>query len=228
VRPKKPKTRTNSRSEGFSGEYPGSRPARVEKKSPPQQSLRARALRLLSRREFSRQELASRLRPYAQAVAHTGARTGTSPDADADGGVPANAVIDESDALAILDTLLDDLAERGWLSDARYAEAVVRKRSGQYARRSIAQELKCAGVDADVAEAALAQNLTDPQADPEAAAGAEFEAALALCQRKFRKAPVEQKDKARQVRFLQSRGYSLGLALRVIKHSGAGTDFVEE
>jgi regulatory protein len=138
-------------------------------------------LRLLGRREFSRQELDKRLRSYV-----------------------------DLDNPAELETLLDDLAERGWLSDARYAEALVRKRTGQYARRSIARELKQAGVDEAVTATALAQN---SEGDPDE----EFAAALALCQRKFRKTPIEQKEKARQMRFLQSRGYGFGLALRVIK-----------
>jgi regulatory protein len=111
---------------------------------------------------------------------------------------------------AELQALLDDLAERGWLSDARYADALVRKRTGQFSRRAIAQELKQAGVSEDVSVTALAQHV---EADPDA----EFAAALTLCQRKFRRAPADQKDKARQIRFLQSRGYSLNLALRVVK-----------
>jgi regulatory protein len=156
-------------------------PTTSSKKSSPEPSLRGRALRLLGRREFSRQELEKRLRSYVDA-----------------------------DNRSELETLLDDLAERGWLSDARYAEALVRKRTGQYARRSIARELKQAGVDEEVTATALAQN---SESDPDE----EFAAALALCQRKFRKAPVEQKEKARQMRFLQSRGYGFGLALRVIK-----------
>jgi regulatory protein len=158
------------------------------RKSATQPSLRGRALRLLGRRELSRLELAARLRQYV--------------DAEKSGE---------------LDALLDDLTERGWLSDARYAEAVVRKRTGQYARRSIAQQLKRAGVDEEVTAAALVQN---PESDPDE----EFAAALALCRRKFRKAPIEQKEKARQMRFLQSRGYSFSLALRVLnvlKQSGA-------
>ncbi len=145
-----------------------------------QPSLRGRALRLLGRREFSRQELAKRLRAYAEEP-------------------------------AALEALLDDLAARGWLSDARYADALVRKRTGHYAQRSIAQELKRAGVSEDVTAAAL------PAVDPDQ----EFAAALALCQRKFRRAPAEQKEKARQIRFLQSRGYSIGLALRVLKRIGS-------
>ncbi len=169
-------------------------PSPKSKKSSPQQqlSLRSRALRLLGRRELSRQELEARLRRHG--------------DADKPGE---------------LETLLDDLAERGWLSDARYAEALVRKRTGQYARRSIAQELKRAGVDEEITAAALTQN---PEDDPDA----EFAAALALCQRKFRNAPVEQKEKARQIRFLQTRGYGFGLALRVIKQLAGSIRDVDE
>jgi regulatory protein len=148
-----------------------------------QPSLRVRALRLLGRREFSRQELDKRLRAYAE----------------------------NPEELA---ALLDDLSERGWLSDARYAEALVRKRAGQYARRSIAQELKQAGIAVDVTDAALGDVNPDE----------EFAAALALCLRKFRHAPVDQKEKARQIRFLQARGYSLNLALRVLKHGRLDED----
>ncbi len=161
--------------------HPKKSPKTKPKNSPPLLSLRGRALRLLGRRELSRLELEKRLKSYV-----------------------------DPDKPGELETLLDDLAERGWLSDARYAEAVVRKRTGQYARRSIARELKQAGVDEEVTATALAQN---SESDPDE----EFAAALALCQRKFRKAPIEQKEKARQMRFLQSRGYGFGLALRVIK-----------
>jgi regulatory protein len=152
-------------------------PPQKKKRSPQQPTLRGRALRLLGRREFSRQELDQRLRGHAESQAE-------------------------------LEALLDDLAERGWLSDARYADAVVRKRKGQFARRAIAQELKQAGINEEVTAAALAA------VDPDE----EFAAALALCRRKFRRAPVDQKDKARQIRFLQSRGYAISLALRVLKH----------
>ena len=160
-------------------------PPKTKKNSPQPQSLRGRALRLLARREFTRQKLEGRLRSHA------------------DPEIPAQLAL-----------LLDDLAQRGWLSDARYAEALVRKRAGQFSRRAVEQELKRAGVSEEVSVIALAE------ADPDA----EFAAALALCKRKFRQAPVDQKEKARQLRFLQSRGYSLTLALRVLKQRGSASD----
>ena len=172
-------------------------------------SLRGRALRLLGRREFSRQELERKLRPYVTA-------TGADDAANASADDRADEALHASNP-AELEALLDDLTERGWLSDARYAEALVRKRTGNFARRSIAQELKRAGVDEEVTAAALTQN---PESDPDEA----FAAALALCQRKFRRAPTDQKEKARQLRFLQSRGYSIGLGLRVLKHAAASGD----
>ncbi len=190
----------------------------TRKRSPQSQplSLRGRALRLLGRRELSRQELEGKLRRYVGVAADVD--TGADVDFDATFGAEKPP---PPPTAADLEALLDDLTERGWLSDARYAEALVRKRTGNFARRSIAQELKRAGVDEDVTAAALTQN---PESDPDE----EFAAALALCQRKFRRVPADQKEKARQIRFLQSRGYSIGLALRVIKQLGAAGNESDE
>jgi regulatory protein len=45
----------------------------------------------------------------------------------------------------------------------------------------------------------------------------EVDEAQALWQRRFGAPPVDQRDKARQVRFLQARGYSLSTALAVLR-----------
>ncbi len=148
-----------------------------KKSSPQQTTLRARASRLLARREYSRRELQQRLERHGDDAAEIAA-------------------------------LLDEFAERGWLSDARYAEAVVRRRKSHYAKRAIQQELKQAGVSAETSDRALAGLDTD-----------DLGAACALWRRKFSRAPVDQKEKARQVRFLQARGYSLSIALRVLKQA---------
>jgi regulatory protein len=143
-----------------------------------QPSLRVRALRLLGRREFSRQELDKRLSAYAE----------------------------NPEELA---ALLDDLSERGWLSDARYADAIVRVRKDRYGKRAIDQKLKQAGVSEEARASALAGIDADH----------ELEAATTLLHRKFCAPPADDKDKARRVRFLQARGYSLNLALRALKKS---------
>lgn len=155
-----------------------------------QPTLRGRALRLLARRDWSREALRKRLLSVAIAV----------PDDD-------SVSVDAQE----VDALLDDFSARGWLSDARYAEAIVRSRQSRYGKTAIARRLKLAGVTDDDAAAALAV-IDDEQ---------EFQTAVTLLRRKFREPPTEEKEKARQVRFLQARGYGLRLALRVLKHGNA-------
>ena len=112
------------------------------------------------------------------------------------------------------DAALDELARRGLLSDARYAEAVVAQKAGRYGRRAIAHALKEKGVD----EAAAASALT-------ALAGRdEVDEALALWRRRYGSPPADEREKARQVRFLVSRGYSMSVALKVLRAAGAARD----
>ena len=109
------------------------------------------------------------------------------------------------------DAALDELARRGLLSDARYAYAVVAQKAGRYGRRAIAHALKEKGVDAAAASSAL-----------DALAGRdEIEEASALWRRRYGTPPADEREKARQVRFLVARGYPLSVALRVMRAAGA-------
>jgi len=109
---------------------------------------------------------------------------------------------------------LDDLAAGGYLSDARYAHALVAQRSGRYGKRAIAHVLREKGIDTPDAQAALAPlAATDEVAD-----------ATALWQQRFGTAPANQREKARQVRLLLSRGYGLSVALRVLRSAGTPAD----
>jgi regulatory protein len=108
---------------------------------------------------------------------------------------------------------LDDLQAAGYLSDARYAQAVVTQKAGRYGKRAIAHALREKGIAAPDALAALAPLATaDELAD-----------AQALWQQKFGTPPANERDKARQVRFLLSRGYGLSVALRVLRTAGASS-----
>jgi regulatory protein len=109
---------------------------------------------------------------------------------------------------------LDALAAGGYLSDARYANAVVAQRSGRYGKRAIAYALREKGISAPDVQVAMA-----PLADTD-----EFADATALWQQRFGAAPANQREKARQVRFLQSRGYGLSVVLRVLRTAGAPLD----
>ena len=100
---------------------------------------------------------------------------------------------DNPDELTIL---LDDLQTRGWLSDARFAEQVVNVRQSRYGSRKLAFELREKGVDEDLINATLV-NLRDT----------ELERARAVWERKFGQIPASAQEKAKQIRFLQSRGF---------------------
>lgn len=105
-----------------------------------------------------------------------------------------------------VDRLLDELAALGYLSDARFAHAVVTQKAGRFSRRAIADSLKVAGVSAAAAGDALAEHTL-----------ADDEAMAALWRRRFGRPPGDDREKARQVRFLQSRGFSLAAILRLLR-----------
>jgi len=149
-------------------------------------SLKARAIALLARREYSRAELRSRL------AAHDGAGDGD---------------------VAAIDVVLDELATLGYLSDARYAHAVVRQKSGGYSKRAIVETLKARGVTGAAAVDAVADAGID-----------DLDALVALWRRRFGKPPTDDREKARQVRFLQSRGFALSSIFRLLRNPPVDAD----
>ena len=155
-------------------------PSKSSKQSP---SLKARALRLLSRREYSRKELASKLLQLVR-------RDEEELTVD----------IEEQ-----IEAVLNDFEARAWLSDERFAQALVRRRSERYGVRRVADELERAGI-----ETGLISQLTGELKE------SEYDRARALWTRKFGQIPTEQKERARQYRFLISKGFSPELVAKVI------------
>ena len=102
------------------------------KKSKQSPSLKARALRLLSLREYSRKGLAAKLTESEARWSKLGGEQAEQ--------TPESRTIQ-------IEAVLDDFEARGWLSDERFAEALVRRRSERYGIRKIADELERAGVD---------------------------------------------------------------------------------
>lgn len=94
------------------------------------------------------------------------------------------------------------------MSDARYAESYVRTRSTRLGSRRIEQELRDKGIPAEVAQQVLRTSALD-----------DIATARTVRERKFGALPTDEKEKARQIRFLQGRGFSLSVVLRVIKAS---------
>ena len=162
-------------------------------------SLRERALRILVRREYSRLELRRRLLEHAASEEE-------------------------------LDALLDTLEQKKQLSDQRYAESRARVLGRKYASARIGQELRRQGVgDVDMAQA-----MQDARA-------ADLQRARTIWQRKFGSRPSfdlndddsnnasnnawsdrtnnTAAERARQIRFLQSRGFSFDIIRQVIAGS---------
>lgn len=108
-----------------------------------------------------------------------------------------------------VDRVLDELAARGWLSDFRAAEQLVRMRRNRFGMQRIAHELRQKGIGEDLINDALPQ-MKDT----------ELEAARSIWQRKFGIAPGDAKEKAKQLRFMQSRGFMPDVIFKVLR----GTD----
>ena len=108
-----------------------------------------------------------------------------------------------------LEALLDDLVARRLLSDARYAEMRVSVRGNRYGNARLAQELRRAGVPPETAGEALA------------AAGDEMARAQSVWARKFATLPTDASERARQIRFLMSRGFSSDTIRRVLRGEAA-------
>lgn len=125
--------------------------------------LRARALRLLARREHSRRELSRKLAAHAESG-------------------------------EALEQLLDALEAKKQLSDERFAAERTRVLSRKYGAARIRQDLKARGVT----EAAV----------PELSAEDEKARARAILDRKYREPATTREERAKRMRFLQSRGFS--------------------
>ena len=108
-----------------------------------------------------------------------------------------------------VDKVLDELAARGWLSDSRAAEQLVRMRRNRFGMQRIAHELRQKGIGEDLINDALPQ-MKDT----------ELEAARNIWQRKFGIVPEDAKEKAKQLRFMQSRGFMPDVIFKVLR----GTD----
>ncbi len=172
-------------------------PARTPKALTPAeaaQKIRNKALRLLTTREHSREELLKKLERSRTNAARRAPKK-------------SNAVDDTTDPSAHDDVerIVAQLTAEGWQSDDRYADAMVRRLTGQASKRFIAGKLAQAGIKKDDAETALVQLVQD-----------DFEAATALWKRRFGDTPDDDKQRQKQIRYLLVRGFALGDAFKIV------------
>jgi len=100
---------------------------------------------------------------------------------------------------------LDFLAAKDFINEKRVVESVVNRRSTKLGAARVRQELMAKGLPADdIAEAV------------EALRGTELERALAVWRKKFGAPPSDASERAKQVRFLVSRGFAAEVVRRVV------------
>ncbi|MFZ4535597.1 recombination regulator RecX [Propionivibrio sp.] len=106
-----------------------------------------------------------------------------------------------------LGALLDGLSARGVLSDERYVEMRINARGARFGNARLAYELRTQGVSEELVAAALATNVD------------ELTRARQVWQRKFgdKSGAVDAAGRARQTRFLMSRGFSGETIRRVLR-----------
>ncbi len=104
---------------------------------------------------------------------------------------------------------LDFLAAKDFINEKRVVESVVNRRSTKLGAARVRQELMAKGLPVDdIAEAVQTMR------------GTEFERALVVWRKKFGAPPVDASERAKQVRFLVSRGFAAEVVRRVV----AGAD----
>ena len=108
--------------------------------------------------------------------------------------------------------LLDELQAKDLLSEERLAHSMARVGAQRYGNARIKANLQAKGLSADLVSAAIDE-----------IEGSEHQRAHAVWSKKFGTAATEPKERARQMRFLASRGFSTDTIYRVIK-GGAGDD----
>ncbi|HSD41736.1 MAG TPA: recombination regulator RecX [Burkholderiales bacterium] len=116
-----------------------------------------------------------------------------------------------ADDLDQIEPLLDDLVRRKLLSDDRYAEARAHTLARKFGTARIEHELRAKGVSGpEIAKVATAARAT------------ELERAREAWKKRFGAPPASAAERAKQMRFLQGRGFSFDVIRRVV--AGAEED----
>jgi len=149
-------------------------------------SLKGRALRLLSGREYSRAELVKKLKPFE-----------TTPGE--------------------LDKALDELQAKDFINEQRVVDSVLHRRSAKLGTARIKQELQSKGLDAGAVLDAI-----------DLLKSTELERAREVWRKKFgtpaQSSPADAKEgakeRAKQMRFLLSRGFGAEVIHKVVVSAG--------
>jgi regulatory protein len=101
--------------------------------------------------------------------------------------------------------LLDAFEAKNWLSDRRFAESYVADHRARAGSVKLAYDLRQRGVGDSIIESVLGDNRDS-----------ELDRAREVWRKKFATAPADAAEKAKQMRFLQSRGFTPEVIRRAI------------
>lgn len=107
-----------------------------------------------------------------------------------------------------LDQLLDWLVAQKFLSDSRFAESLVNRRAARFGSSRILSELQTHGLDDDAVSTLRISLLED-----------ENERAFQVWEKKFGTVATSHEERAKQMRFLQQRGFSHSAIQLAIKRA---------
>lgn len=112
---------------------------------------------------------------------------------------------------------VDWCVAEGWLNEVRYAESMARRLAQKYGASRVAQTLKQKGLGEEVIADTVA-----------AIKNGEFYRAQQVWSRKFDALPDSAEARAKQSRYLQSRGFGFAIIRRVMSGEGAEAEAVAE
>ena len=108
---------------------------------------------------------------------------------------------------------LDELQAKDFINDGRAIESVVHRRSSKLGAARVKQELAAKGLSGEAVAEAL-----------EGLKETELGRAQAVWRKKFDAPPQDPQERAKQMRFLMTRGFNAEVVRRVVQGGGRGED----
>jgi len=102
--------------------------------------------------------------------------------------------------------VLDDLQAKGFISEARVVESLVNQRAARFGLARLRQEMQQKGVSDQAQQEALA---TLKASEPERA--------RVVWEKKFGAPPQTDQERARQIRYLMSRGFAAEVVRKLVR-----------
>jgi regulatory protein len=106
---------------------------------------------------------------------------------------------------------LDELQARDFINEDRVIESVVHRRAGKLGAARVRQELSAKGLSGEAVASAM-EELRE----------SEFSRALAVWRKKFDRPAADPNERARQIRFLMTRGFNAEVVRKIVQ--GADDD----